>query len=80
MDAQEYLRIEEKVRELEKKIHHLRTGRRVLMNLLEHSTQERLRQIVRLEKEIQALKKRNLRYAMELFHLRTTDKPNQKED
>lgn len=80
MDTLEYLRIEEKVRELEKKIHHLRTGRRILMNLLEHSTQERMRQIVRLEKEITALRKRNLRYAMELFHLRTNARSNRKED
>lgn len=70
MDAHEYLRIEEKVRELEKKITQLRTGRRILMNLLEQTTQEKLRQIVRLEKEIQNLKKRNRRYAMELFQLR----------
>ncbi|WP_018133371.1 hypothetical protein [Effusibacillus pohliae] len=71
MDMHEADRVEEKIRELEKKISQLRAGRRILMNLLEQSTHEKLRQIVRLEKENQLLRKQNRKYATQLLLLRT---------
>ncbi|MFC4766386.1 hypothetical protein [Effusibacillus consociatus] len=71
MDTHDDVRVEEKIRELEKRISQLRAGRRILMNLLEQSTQEKMRQIVRLEKENQILRKQNRRYAAQLLLLKT---------
>ncbi|BCJ85740.1 hypothetical protein [Effusibacillus dendaii] len=62
--------MEEKIDDLEKKISQLRTGRRILMHLLEHSLHEKIRQIIRLERENQYLRKQNRRYAAELLQLR----------
>lgn len=71
METQEEMRMEEKIRELEEKISQLRAGRRILMNLLEQSTQEKMRQIIRLEQENKKLRRRNRRFAAQLLLLKT---------
>lgn len=60
--------MKEKIKELEQKINELRTGRRILMNLLEVSTREKARQIMRLEKEIYRLRQRNQYIAQKLLY------------
>jgi hypothetical protein len=60
---------EERVRELEKKISQLRTGRRILMNLLEIAALNQKRQIERLQRENHELKRRNRRYAARILFL-----------
>ncbi|WP_282200819.1 hypothetical protein [Collibacillus ludicampi] len=60
---------EERVRELEKRISQLRTGRRILMNLLEINAQNQMRQIARLQRENHELKKRNRRYVSRILLL-----------
>lgn len=70
METKEAASLQEKICELEKKIMQLRTGRRILMSLLEKITREKSQQIVGLEKEIQRLKTKNRRYANELLYLK----------
>jgi hypothetical protein len=60
---------EERVRELENRISQLRTGRRILMNLLEITAQNQMRQIARLQRENHELKKRNRRYVSKILLL-----------
>lgn len=76
MDNNEQHDMKEKIRELEKKISQLRTSRRVLMNLLETSTRDKLRQIVRLEKEVQKLRRRNQNIAAQLLFSQPQNKAN----
>lgn len=70
MDNDDQHEMKEKIGELEKQIAQLRTSRRILMNLFETSTREKTQQIVRLEKEIHMLRRRNQQIAQQLLFMK----------
>ncbi|MGB3974173.1 MAG: translation initiation factor 2 [Peptococcia bacterium] len=64
---QEIIELRNLVQDLERQVEHLRTSRRVLMNLLEKCEREKKTTLTRLEKENKRLQTNNLRYARRLF-------------
>ncbi|MDH7479307.1 MAG: translation initiation factor 2 [Syntrophomonadaceae bacterium] len=56
-----------RIKDLEKKVEHLRISRRVLMNLLLQIEKEKGAQIFRLMEENRRLQRTNLRYAQNLW-------------
>ncbi len=60
---QEIWELRARVQELEKQVQHLRTSRRVLMNLLEKCEREKRLVSSQLEKENKRLQMNNVRYA-----------------
>lgn len=64
---QEIWELRGRVRDLERQIEHLRTSRRVLMNLLEKCEREKRATLTKLEKENKRLQYNNIRYARRLM-------------
>ncbi|MBU7005243.1 translation initiation factor 2 [Phosphitispora fastidiosa] len=60
--------LEDRIRELEGKIEHLRFSRRVLMNLIERIEKDKCDILTKLEKENRKLQKNNSRYAQTLLN------------
>jgi predicted RNase H-like nuclease (RuvC/YqgF family) len=58
---------EERIKELENKIEHLRFSRRVLMNLIERMEKDKWEILNKLEKENKKLQKNNSKYARTLL-------------
>jgi len=56
-----------RVKELERKIEHLRISRRVLMNLVERMEREKIGVLTRLEYENRKLQRNNSKYARALL-------------
>ncbi len=60
-----------KIEFLKDRLEHLRIGRRILMNLLEITEEEKKNQILQLERENQLLRNQNKKFAKELIILRS---------
>ncbi len=60
--------LQQRIRELEEKVEHLRVSRRVLMNLLEKVEREKGGLVSRLERENRKLQHDNSRFAKSLLN------------
>lgn len=65
--SKDYEMLLTRIKDLEKKVEHLRVSRRVLMNLVLQLEKEKGDQIFRLLEENRRLQKANLRYAQNLW-------------
>ncbi|MBZ4653263.1 MAG: hypothetical protein JG781_601 [Peptococcaceae bacterium] len=67
VNEQEFIRLKNRIKELENQVEHLRISRRVLMNLIEKIEKEKRTILSQLEKENKRLQHNNQRYAQWLM-------------
>ena len=67
MDEKSVQHLEQRIRELEEKIDHLRFSRRVLMNLIERLERDKWGSLDKLERENKKLQLNNSKYAKSLL-------------